>query len=205
MTDRRAHWEQIYASRRPDAVSWFQAKAEPSLGLIGRTGAGPPSRLVDVGGGASPLAAGLVAQGWRAPTVLDIAEAALAAAREAAGPAAASVDWVAADVLDWRPAEPFDLWHDRAVFHFLTEADDRARYRATLAAALRPDGWLILAAFAPDGPEICSGLPVQRWSAAGLEAELGEGYALRHTLDETHTTPWGAGQKFTWTLFQRLA
>jgi SAM-dependent methyltransferase len=205
MPDRQSHWENVYAGKPSDAVSWFQTHAAPSLRLIDETRAAPAARLVDVGGGASPLAGDLVARGWTALTVLDIAASALEVARAALGTAAAGVEWVAADVLDWRPAAAFDLWHDRAVFHFLTEPEQRARYRETLDAALKRGGWLIMGVFAPGGPEACSGLPVQRWSAEELAEEFGPDFVLKHTFEEMHQTPWGAGQLFTWALFERLA
>jgi trans-aconitate methyltransferase len=205
MTDRREHWEQVYANRPLDQLSWSQPSAAPSLRLIEASGAGRATAFVDVGGGASPLTGELLDRGWRDLTVLDIAEPALAAARARMGPGAERVDWVAADVLAWRPGKRFALWHDRAVFHFLTEAAERAAYRATLEAGLAPGGWLIVAAFAPDGPERCSGLPVHRWSADALAQELGPGYALAESFGEEHHTPGGAVQRFTWTMFRKAA
>jgi SAM-dependent methyltransferase len=203
MSDRQDHWERVYATKASDRVSWFQATAAPSLELIEAAGAEPAWRMVDVGGGASPLAGELLARGWRAVTVLDIATSALDVARRGLGAAADQVDWVVSDVLDWRPEARFDLWHDRAVFHFLTEPEQRRRYREVLEAALIPGGWLVLGAFGPDGPERCSDLPVQRWSPEALARELGPGFSLRQSFDQTHQTPWGSAQIFSWSLFER--
>lgn len=205
MDDRRSHWETVYAARPVDRLSWFQPIAAASLELIAATGAGPAARLVDVGGGASPLAGELLERGWAKVTVLDIASSALQSARTALGDGAGRIDWCVADVLDWRPAEPFDIWHDRAVFHFLTEPSDRARYRRTLAGALRPGGWLILGAFGPKGPDRCSGLPVRRWSADALAREFAPGFVLKQSFDEAHQTPGGVTQAFTWALFRRTS
>jgi trans-aconitate methyltransferase len=145
----------------------------------------------------------LLDRGFCAITVLDIAEAALEVARRRLGPRGQAVDWQVADIRRWRPEGPYDLWHDRAVFHFLTEPEDRAAYMATLNEAVRPGGWVVLASFAPDGPETCSGLPVRRYDAAGLAEELGEGFELVRQMRERHVTPSGAEQPFTWTLFRR--
>jgi SAM-dependent methyltransferase len=205
MTNRREHWEQIYATRPLDQLSWAQPVAAPSLRLIEASGVRADAPVVDVGGGASPLAADLVARGYSDLTVVDIAEPALAAARARLGAGADRVTWVVADVLAWRPTKRFALWHDRAVFHFLTRAEERARYRAALEAGLAPGGWLVIAAFAPDGPERCSGLPVHRWSPEALGQELGPGYRLAESFAEEHHTPGDAVQRFTWALFQKSA
>lgn len=204
MEDREGHWRSVYRSKPADAASWFQPHAETSLALIEATGAGPDTPLVDVGGGASPLAGDLIARGWTDLTVLDIAGSGLDLARAALGDRAEAVTWIVADVTAWRPERPFGLWHDRAVFHFLTEPDQRAQYRQALDAGLAPGGWLVMGAFGPQGPERCSGLPVRRWSADELAEELGPAFALRRASEELHRTPGGAAQSFTWTLFERL-
>jgi 2-polyprenyl-3-methyl-5-hydroxy-6-metoxy-1,4-benzoquinol methylase len=202
--DRRSHWESVYAAKAPDQASWFQPTAAASLRLLDDAGVGPGARLVDVGGGASPLAGELLRRGWTDVTVLDIAAGALEAARTALGADADKIGWHVADVLDWRPQQSFDVWHDRAVFHFLTEPDQRARYRRVVAGALRPGGWVVLGVFGTEGPERCSGLGVQRWSAEGLAEEFGPAFALRQTFDERHQTPDGAAQMFTWVLLERI-
>lgn len=198
MPDRHTHWQDVYRSKDESEVSWYQPLPGVSLDLIARSGLGPQARIVDVGGGASTLVDALLDRGFRNLTVLDIAEAALDRARVRLGERAAAVSWVAADVTVWRPSVPFDLWHDRAVFHFLTGDEERRAWRATLSAALRPGGQVILATFAPDGPERCSGLPVRRWSAGELEAAFAPQFTLAESLAEDHVTPAGKVQRFTW-------
>jgi 2-polyprenyl-3-methyl-5-hydroxy-6-metoxy-1,4-benzoquinol methylase len=203
--DRKAHWQNVYTTKSSDLVSWFQAEALPSLGAIARSGVGPDASLIDIGGGASVLVDSLLAQGWRQLTVLDVAQSALKVARARLGERAAAVDWIAADITAWSPSRTYDVWHDRAVFHFLTTPDDRAGYHRALNAGLRPGGHLILATFAADGPEKCSGLVVQRYDPDMLAAELGPVYDLVEAWRETHTTPWGSEQTFNWCRFVKLA
>jgi trans-aconitate methyltransferase len=203
METRAAHWQQVYATKAADAVSWFQDEPRPSLDAIDRAGLGPETAFIDVGGGASRLVDALIARGWRDLTVLDISAAALAVSKSRLGPAADMATWIAADITAWRPQRSFDLWHDRAVFHFLTEAKDRDAYLAALQAGLRRGGQLIMATFAPDGPERCSGLPVQRYDETTLGRALGEGYELAESWRERHATPWGAEQAFNWCRFVR--
>jgi SAM-dependent methyltransferase len=201
---RREHWESIYRTRPDTALSWYQPQARLSLALIEQVAPGRGSALIDVGGGASVLVDGLLAAGYRNITVLDIAPAALEQARRRLGPRAECVTWLEADVLGYRFARSgYDLWHDRAVFHFLTDRDERARYRAQATRALRPGGHLILATFAPEGPERCSGLAVQRYSAVDLAAELGASFQLEEDLREEHRTPEGRMQPFVWCVFRR--
>lgn len=198
----RAHWEAIYRERPPEAVSWYQAEPALSLALIEAAGTGPQSRLVDVGGGASRLVDRLLDRGWRDVTVLDIADSALQAARERLGVRAAAVTWVVADVRGYRPRRPFDVWHDRAVFHFLTDAADRERYRETLEGALAPGGHAVIATFAPEGPERCSGLPVARYDGERLVATLGPAFRLLEERAEAHYTPAGRPQAFRYCLLR---
>lgn len=197
------HWEQVYGSKDSREASWFEAAPEASLRMIARTGLTAGSRAVDVGGGASSLVDHLLQLGFEV-AVLDIADESLAVARARLGAKAARVQWIATDITFWQPAAQFDLWHDRAVFHFLTQPAQRRGYVAALEAALRPGGWLVMATFAPDGPEMCSGLPVQRWAAPDLARELGEGFELVHAERNEHATPWGSSQAFTWALFRRI-
>jgi 2-polyprenyl-3-methyl-5-hydroxy-6-metoxy-1,4-benzoquinol methylase len=201
--ERRAHWQQVYTTKAADAVSWYQRSPEPSLRMIEAAGLPVSARVIDVGGGASMLADALLDRGFRAITVLDISAAALDIASRRMGARATAIDWHAADVRTWRPDHRYDLWHDRAAFHFLTEAADRRAYLDTLAAALEPGGRVIMATFAEDGPERCSGLPVRRYGAAALAEELGDGFSLSEHWTETHRTPAGTEQSFTWALFRR--
>jgi trans-aconitate methyltransferase len=202
-TGRRNHWEAVYAAKHEDQVSWFQETPAISLELIERAGAVQSCGIIDIGGGASRLADCLVARGYRDVTVLDLSAAALAAARARMGDRAGQVTWIAADVTDWQPARSYDVWHDRAAFHFLTLANDRAAYVARLRRALRPGGHAIIGTFAPDGPERCSGLVVSRYDAGSLAATLGHGFELVDTIRHEHITPWGAAQKFQFSTFRR--
>jgi ubiquinone/menaquinone biosynthesis C-methylase UbiE len=200
---RKTHWEGVYSTKSPEAVSWYQPRAGLSLELIRRTGIDRPARIIDVGGGASVLVDDLLGAGYRDLTVLDISAEALARARARLGSRAGEVAWVEADVVEaGLPAATFDLWHDRAVFHFLLEAGDRQAYVRTLRRVLRPGGHAIIATFAEDGPERCSGLPVQRYSPQQLHAQLGEGFTLLAHEREDHRTPGGAVQRFQYSLFR---
>jgi hypothetical protein len=201
----RAHWDAVYATRPADAVSWFQHDPAPSLAMIAAAGIVPSDPLIDVGGGASLLVDRLLDAGYGHVSVLDIAASGLALARARLGGRASRVAWLVEDATRWQPsAGAFRLWHDRAVFHFLVDAADRAGYRRALDRGLHPDGFVVLATFAPTGPERCSGLPVCRYSAGALAAELGSSYRLIETRPETHLTPSGRAQDFTWCLFRRL-
>jgi SAM-dependent methyltransferase len=201
---RQAHWQNVYATKRDDEVSWFQKNPAPSLELIDLAHPTPQSSIVDIGGGASRLVDNLLARGFTHVTVLDLSEAALAAAKMRLGDNA-NVRWVVADVTTWNPARTYDIWHDRAAFHFLTEREDRAAYVARLKQAIKPGGHVIIGTFALDGPERCSGLPVMRYDAAGLAAELGEGFELIDARRHEHSTPWGAIQRFQFCVFRRSA
>ncbi len=204
MSARQAHWDNIYATKPANSVSWFQASARPSLEMIRATGIERAEPVIDIGGGASVLADELLHDGFQDVTVLDIAAPALKVCHDRLGSRAGLVHWIVADVLTWKPQRSYGLWHDRAAFHFLTEPQDRLTYRDTVEHTLTPGGWLILATFAPDGPEKCSGLPVHRWSPEGLAAEWGDGFQLIESLREEHSTPWGAPQSFTWSRFRKL-
>ena len=201
--DRVEHWQKVYSDKRPEEVSWYQPAPGPSLAALDRIGLGKADSLVDAGGGASGLVDALLERGWRDLTVVDVAAAALAASRARLGGKAGLVTWVEADLCAWRPDRTFAVWHDRAVFHFLTSAEARAGYRAALLAATEAGSAVIVAAFAADGPEACSGLPVRRYDAALLAAELGEAFAPVADWRETHRTPSGAGQRFQWCAFSR--
>jgi 2-polyprenyl-3-methyl-5-hydroxy-6-metoxy-1,4-benzoquinol methylase len=201
---RRAHWENVYTTKRDREVSWFQENPAPSLDLIDQAQPTSESAIVDIGGGASRLVDGLVARGFNHITVLDLSEAALIAAKTRLGDNA-NVQWVVADVTTWNPTQTYDVWHDRAAFHFLTERDDRAAYVTRLKQAIKPGGHVVIGTFAIDGPERCSGLAVERYDAASLAAELGEGFRLIDARRHEHTTPWGAVQRFQFCIFRRSA
>lgn len=198
--DRRQHWERIYAEKRPDEVSWFQAEARLSLDLITRA-ASPDAVIADIGGGASRLVDGLLERGFHDIRVLDLSAAALSASRARLGPRADSVAWITADVLTaaFAPAS-IDVWHDRAVFHFLTDRADRARYVEQVRRAVRPGGLVLVATFAEDGPLKCSGLEVARYSAESLHGEFGDDFRVVESAREAHRTPSGAEQRFTYCL-----
>lgn len=200
---RHDHWENVYASKGENQVSWFQETPAISLELIGLAGAVPGSGIIDIGGGASRLVDCLVSRGYEDVTVLDLSEAALAAARSRLGEIGGRVTWVAADVTIWEPSRTYDIWHDRAAFHFLTEREDQAAYVARLRRAVRPGGHAIIGTFAPDGPERCSGLLVSRYDAPGLAATLGRSFELIDARRHEHVTPWGATQKFQFSTFRR--
>ncbi len=199
--DRKQHWEDVYRQKQPNEVSWFQPKAEISIALIKASGIAPADPVIDVGGGASRLVDSLLDAGYRDVSVLDIAAAAMAHSRERLAGRAAQVNWLEADATAFTPPQQYALWHDRAVFHFLTDPADRSAYRKALDAGLCSGGHLIIATFAPDGPDTCSGLPVRRYSPEALSAELGEGFVLAETATETHQTPAQKEQRFVYCRF----
>jgi len=202
MTDRGAHWEGVYATKGETEVSWFQENPAISLDLIRQANPDHDATIIDIGGGASRLVDGLLREGYRSISVLDLSAKALEAARKRIGPAAAHVDWIVADVTMWQPVRSYDVWHDRAAFHFLTEPRDRAAYVERLQSALRSGGQVIIGTFALDGPEKCSGLPVQRHDSASLAAELGPSFELLDQRTETHHTPWNSTQAFQFSRFR---
>ena len=198
-----AHWDSVYRSKDAAQVSWYQAEPQPSLDALDRFGARSDQSFIDIGGGASSLVDSLLGLGWIDLAVLDLARSALDVARDRIGDASSKVDWICADVTDWRPARRWDVWHDRAVFHFLTGVEQRRAYKQAVATGLSEGGLLLIATFALDGPDKCSGLPVQRYDAPDLQAELGAGFELLDTWREVHTTPWGSEQNFTWCAFRK--
>lgn len=203
--NRQAHWEGVYSSKGEKEVSWFQETPGPSLALLELVGAAPDSAIIDIGGGASRLVDALVEKGFMDLTVLDLSGAALASAKQRIGAKSDKVSWISADITVWTPTRTFDVWHDRAAFHFLTEPADQAAYIARLRGALRQGGFAIIGTFAPDGPEKCSGLHVCRYDSASLQVVLGPSFALIDSRRHDHTTPWGALQKFEFSTFQRLS
>lgn len=203
MSERSAHWEGVYATKGENEVSWFQESPAISLELIKAANPDPAATIIDIGGGASRLVDALLCEGYRSIAVLDLSANALDAAKKRIGAAAASVDWIVADVTSWQPTRSYDIWHDRAAFHFLTDARDRAAYRERLKTAVRPGGQVIIGTFALDGPEKCSGLAVQRYDSAALAAELGPSFELLDARTETHRTPWNATQAFQFSRLRR--
>jgi len=204
MTNRRAHWETVYETKGEREVSWFQEDPAPSLELIALAGATASSAIVDIGGGASRLVDALLAKGYRNMTVLDLSSAALDAARTRLGRAADHVSWIVADVTTWQPPETYDIWHDRAAFHFLTAPDDQAAYIARVKQALKVGGHVIIGTFALDGPEKCSGLPVMRHSTESLAALLGPDFTPVDSRRHQHATPWQSVQNFQFSTFVRM-
>jgi SAM-dependent methyltransferase len=200
----RRHWDRIWSSRPPETVSWFQAHAEQSLRLIRETGVPLSAPIIDVGGGASTLADDLLRIGCSALTVLDLSAAALAAARRRLGSHAGAIRWIEADITKVvLPVDAYDVWHDRAVFHFLTSPADRRAYVEAVLRAVKPGGHLIVATFAEDGPTRCSGLPVMRYRAEELHAQFGTPFTLLRHEKEEHRTPAGIIQKFVYCYCRR--
>ena len=197
------HWEAVYTTMDEAGVSWFQDNPSPSLELIERLKPTKDTRVIDIGGGASRLVDALLERGFGRLTVLDISQAALDLACLRLGRRASQAQWLVEDVTEWEPSRRFDIWHDRAAFHFLVEASDRAAYVARLTQALKPGGHATIATFAPDGPEKCSGLPVHRTDAKGLAKELGEAFTLVDSQAHDHVTPNNSSQRFQFSVFQR--
>ena len=199
--DPKSHWERIYNTKLPTQVSWFQPHALRSLDLIRGVSPPPDGAIIDVGGGASTLIDDLLDAGYQDLTVLDISAAALAATRTRLGAQAGSVRWIEADILDAQlPRTGYSVWHDRAVFHFLTTPADRARYVAQVRRAVRSGGFVLVATFADDGPTRCSGLEVNRYSPEALHAEFGAPFRLVVSEREDHITPGGVRQAFIYCL-----
>ena len=202
--DRKTHWDCIFQTKVSEQLTWHQPHLQSSLDLIQRAAVGLQARLIDVGGGDSTLVDDLLALGFVRPTVLDISTVALQRARERLGGCVAEVEWIEGDITQISlPLAAFDLWHDRAVFHFLTDPTDRQRYVHTVQTALEPGGHLVIATFAQDSPEKCSGLEVVRYSPDSLWRELGKDFQLCDSRAEIHCTPWGGEQRFMYCLFHK--
>lgn len=201
--ERAPHWNRVYTTKSELEVSWFEPLPAVSLEMLGAARVTSESCVLDVGGGDSHLVDALAARGLDCLAVLDVSGAALARARARLGDAADVLTWIEADVTgDWT-LKAMDVWHDRAVFHFLTAPEDRTHYKRHMLQVLRPGGTAIIATFAPGGPERCSGLPVQRYAPEELAAELGEAFELCECRSHTHVTPWGATQAFQYSRFLR--
>lgn len=201
---RHTHWENVYQTKAEREVSWFEENPAVSLELIHATGVTAAASIVDIGGGASRLVDALLDASCGFVTVLDVSEHALAVAQARLGSRSAMAKWIAADVTAWRPSETYDVWHDRAAFHFLTDDRDRAAYAERVAQAVRRGGHVIIGTFAPDGPERCSGLLVLRHDAASLGAVLGSSFSLVESRNYTHPTPMGTSQRFQFSRFRYL-
>lgn len=199
--NREQHWNSVYQTKATDDVSWFQRHPEISLALISAAGTSKSDGVIDVGGGASVLADCLLDAGYSPVAVLDVSAEALNHAKTRLGSRSAAVEWLVADVTTFKPARRFGLWHDRAVFHFLTDAQDRQAYLSTLRQTLKPGGAIVLSTFATDGPQKCSGLEVVRYDEPIMLAELGPEFQLQETRRETHVTPWESEQRFIYFRF----
>jgi ubiquinone/menaquinone biosynthesis C-methylase UbiE len=199
---KKEHWERVYSSKAPDAVSWFQEHAETSLSFIKKLNLDKNAPIIDIGGGASTLVDDLLLNGYSHLSVLDISGAALEIAKNRIGRHSINVQWLEADVTAIQfEKHQFELWHDRAVFHFLTKLEDRQNYIQNVVRSVKPNGHIIISTFAEDGPTQCSGLPVVRYSPTTLQAELGDCFLLKDHLNENHSTPFGTIQKFLFCYF----
>lgn len=197
------HWDGVWQKRQPEDVTWYQPDPAISLDLITRV-TDSDAAVIDVGGGASRLVDGLLDRGYSDVTVLDVAAPALAAARERLGEAAAGVEWIVADVTRWQGDREFDLWHDRAVLHFLIEEADRVKYLERLRRGVAAGGHVILATFGPEGPEYCSGLPVRRYGREAMIEILGPDFEPLEFVEELHEAPTGKTQEFLYGLFRHV-
>lgn len=193
----KTHWENIHQTKAPTQVSWYQEHSLLSLQIIARTGIDKAGQIIDVGGGISTLLDDLLADGYKNVSVLDISAISLQTTQQRLGSRAKEVTWIESDVTQAQlPYQFYDVWHDRAVFHFLIQAEDRQRYIETVRHSVKPGGHVIVATFAPDGPSQCSGLDVVRYSEVGLHNEFGEGFEVVDSSRETHHTPFGTEQRF---------
>ena len=195
-TETREHWDRVWSTKDPDEVSWFEPTPRTSLELIEALGLSADAPIIDIGGGASTLAGELLGLGFEDVTVADISDAALVTARERLGPDATKITWVVADVRQHDFGRRFALWHDRAVFHFLVDENDRRRYLEVLRSSVAPDGHIVIATFGPEGPTSCSGLPVVRYGPEELAAAVAPVIDLVAHRLVMHTTPSGKTQQF---------
>jgi ubiquinone/menaquinone biosynthesis C-methylase UbiE len=201
--DRQTHWQGVYTTKSDIEVSWYEEAPDLSLTLLHEAGLMPGMSVIDIGGGVSRLVDALVDAGQAHVSVLDLSSAALGAAKSRLADTA-HVQWVVSDVTVWTPDREYDLWHDRAAFHFLTTVVDQQAYVRVLARALKIGGKAVIGTFAMDGPEKCSGLPVARYDSESLQAVLGEQFRLATTRRHEHTTPWGTVQKFQFSTFEKV-
>jgi ubiquinone/menaquinone biosynthesis C-methylase UbiE len=201
----KEHWEEVYSAKEINAVSWFQEHADCSMRIIKETGVALSSAIIDVGGGSSTLVDDLLLNGFTNLAVLDLSSVALEASKNRLGDKSKNVQWLEANILEIDlPIHKFDIWHDRAVFHFLTTQKDREAYVKTVLRSVKPGGHVIVATFAEDGPTKCSGLPVIRYKPEELHAEFGEAFLLTHHEKESHKTPSGGVQQFVYCYCRKI-
>jgi SAM-dependent methyltransferase len=195
----RGHWDQVYSTKGSERVSWFRPHLDRSLAFLEAARLERSAGVIDVGGGASTFVDDLLDRGYRNVTVLDLSQAALDTARSRLGKRSADLHWICADITESRlPENAYEFWHDRAVFHFLLDADARARYVDAVRRSLKPGGHIVVATFGPHGPEKCSGLDVLRFTPDALHAEFGPEFSKLEDTTETHVTPWGTEQEFVY-------
>lgn len=204
MSENQGHWDKVYATKAETEVSWYQPVPEVSLRLIAAAAPDKDAVILDVGAGASHLPDALITAGYRDLILLDISRAALDKTKARLAGSPARLRYLVEDMRDWQPDVTVDVWHDRAALHFLTAPEDRKAYRRALLRAVASGGQVILGTFALDGPERCSGLPVQRYDAAALQAFLGDDFALEEAFTSDHQTPAGGYQRFQFARFRRL-
>ena len=199
MTNPQEHWESIYSAKAPDAVSWYRPHLELSLDLIGRCVSGLSASIIDVGAGESTLVDDLVSRGYRDLAVLDVSRTAIEATKRRLGASGDGVRWIVGDVTQLSlPHHGFDVWHDRAVFHFLTDPAQRQAYVRSVLHAVKPGGHVIVSTFGPEGPQKCSGLDVVRYDAESLHGEFGRQFRIEESAQEVHLTPWRSAQQFVY-------
>jgi SAM-dependent methyltransferase len=198
-----AHWETVFTSKEPTEVSWYRPHLENSIGLIERYAPGKSASILDVGAGESTLVYDLLANGYPNLTVLDVSRTAIEVTRQRLGAAADRVQWIVGDIVEVPlPPRAFDLWHDRAAFHFLVDRSQREAYVRAVLNAVKTGGHIVVSTFGPEGPARCSGLEVARYDAASLHAEFGSRFHLEESCEEWHNTPWGAKQQFVYCCFR---
>ncbi|EKD88008.1 MAG: putative methylase protein [uncultured bacterium] len=202
--DKKDHWEDVYQRKKVDEVSWYQTKPECSLRLIASAKLNFKACIIDVGGGASKLVDCLLDQGYLNLSVLDISGKALSTTKERLGPRSHGIKWIETDILNFHPEDKFDFWHDRAVFHFLTDPKEKTKYLEIMGNSLNANAYVLIASFGLEGPEKCSGLSVQRYDPALLQQTLGSNYTLLSSEKEIHLTPSGSRQQFVYCLFRKM-
>lgn len=199
----KRHWETIYQTKQSDEVSWTQAIPATSLAFIKQARLPKSARIIDIGGGDSTLVDFLLDEGYQRISVLDISEAALNRAKQRLGERADQVEWIVSDITAYAPVQPFDFWHDRAAFHFLTTVEQISRYLATARSGVTPNGYVTIGTFSENGPDKCSGLPVRRYDEETLTTELTRGFRKIRCVTEDHITPFQTSQNFLFCSFQR--
>jgi 2-polyprenyl-3-methyl-5-hydroxy-6-metoxy-1,4-benzoquinol methylase len=204
MTDYKSHWEGVYSEKAVEEVGWYKPDFDVSMSLIAEAASDRSARIIDIGGGASLLIDALLDEGYENLAVLDIAASALDHAKRRLGDKAAAVRWIVADITEAAELGTFDVWHDRAVFHFLVEATDPQKYANLVRRTVPVGGHVIISTFSPSGPGKCSGLNTCRYSSESLAAELGQGFELVKKESETHVTPRGKSQEFMYAMLRRV-